>query len=170
MTSGAAVADSVKDLYNEMKVVKNDADQNERIRLVVFHISNNFIDVEEGKIFREKDLEGVDDVYKFFIGLLKDKQCRYMLYDCHFETKESSRKEELVFVMWAPDSASIKEKMNYASSKGALQKVLTGIKHQLQVNDLSDCHPRDVFAEKMGKGIISVEGHGLHSACQQKQL
>lgn len=98
--SGAAVADSVKDLYNEMKVVKNDADQSERIRLVVFHISDNFIDVEDNKIYREKDLEGVDDVYKFFIGLLKDKQCRYMLYDCHFETKESSRKEELVFVMW----------------------------------------------------------------------
>lgn len=82
-----------------MKVVKNDADQKERLRLVIMEISGGYIDVEEGKIFREKDLENMD-VFKVFLSHLDPKQCRYMLYDCHFETKESSKKEELVFVMW----------------------------------------------------------------------
>lgn len=157
MASGVQVADRVKDIYKEMKVVKNDADQNERLRLVVFEIKGSFIDVEEGKCFREKDLED-DDVYKFFLSHLDPKQCRYMLYDCHFETKESSRKEELVFVMWAPDTAPIKDKMNYAASKDSIKKCLTGIKHELQMNDLSDYGDRDHFADKMGKGVIKVEG------------
>ncbi|XP_039994541.1 non-muscle cofilin 1-like [Xiphias gladius] len=159
MTSGVQVSDKVKDIYNEMKVVKSDADQSERIRLVVFEINNGYIEVEKGKIFREKDLEEVEDVFKFFLSLLDPHQCRYMLYDCHFETKESSRKEELVFVMWAPEEATIKEKMNYASSKESIRKVLTGIKHELQMNDFADYGDRDHFAEKVGKGVIKVEGH-----------
>lgn len=97
--SGVQVADQVKEIYKNMKVVKSDADEKERLRLVVFEIKGGYIEVEEGKIFRQKDLEE-KDVFKFFLSQLDPKQCRYMLYDCHFETKESSRKEELVFVMW----------------------------------------------------------------------
>ncbi|KAM7408967.1 hypothetical protein PAMA_002609 [Pampus argenteus] len=161
MASGVQVADKVKDIYKEMKVVKNDADQKERLRLVIMEINNGYIDVEEGKCFREKDLETTDDIYKFFLSNMDPKQCRYMLYDCHFETKESSKKEELVFVMWAPDSAAIKDKMNYASSKDSLKKILTGIKHELQINDLSDYCDRDCFAERMGKDVTVLEGHAV---------
>lgn len=87
----------MKELFSQMKVVKNDADQMERIRLVVLSICGEFIDVE--KIYREKDLKD-KDVFKVYMSELKPKTCRYILYDCHFETKESSKKEELVFVLW----------------------------------------------------------------------
>ncbi|KAM7385786.1 hypothetical protein PAMP_001843 [Pampus punctatissimus] len=167
MASGAQVADKVKDIYKEMKVVKNDADQKERLRLVIMEINNGFIDVEEGKCFREKDLETKDDIYKFFLSNMDPKQCRYMLYDCHFETKESSKKEELVFVMWAPDSAAIKDKMHYASSKDSLKKILTGIKHELQINDLADYCDRDCFAERMGKDVTTLEGHPVKHMCKK---
>lgn len=40
----------------------------------------------------------------------------------------------------------------------------TGIKHELQMNDLSDYGNRDNFAERMGKGVIKVEGHAVTSA------
>ncbi|XP_023281535.1 cofilin-2-like [Seriola lalandi dorsalis] len=165
MASGVKVADQVKDLYNEMKVVKNDADQMDRIRLVVFKIGNGLIDME--KIFRQKEMEDTD-VFKFFVGLLKPDECRYMLYDCHFETKESLKKEELVFVMWAPENAPVKEKMNYASSKESMRKILTGIKHQLQVNDLADLSNRDSFAAEMGKDIVTLEGHAVQPASKSK--
>ncbi|KAM4591749.1 non-muscle cofilin 1-like [Odontesthes bonariensis] len=163
MASGVVVSDDVKDIITEMKVVKNDADQMERIRLVVFEIKDGAIVIEEGKVFREKDLADKEDIFKFFLSLLDPQTCRYMLYDCHFETKESSRKEELVFVMWAPESSPIKAKMQYASSKDSIKKVLSGIKHELQMNDLSDYGNRDNFAERMGKGVIRVEGHPVSS-------
>ncbi|XP_028279074.1 non-muscle cofilin 1-like [Parambassis ranga] len=161
MASGVQVSDEVKDIINEMRVVKADSDQKERIRLVAFQIADGFIQVKE--IFREKDLSGVDDVFKFFLSKLKAEQCCYLLYDCHFETKESGRKEELVFVLWGPENAPIKQKMVYASSKDALKKVLSGIKHELQMNDLSDYGTRENFAERVGKGVIKVEGHSCNS-------
>lgn len=92
------VDDQVKDIVNDMKVVKSDADVNERIRLVILEIKDGYIKVEN--IYREKDLSGEEDIFKFFVNLLDKEKCRYLLYDCHFETKESSKKEELVFVMW----------------------------------------------------------------------
>ena len=157
MASGVKVADGVKELFSQMKVVKNDADQMERIRLVVLSICGEFIDVE--KIYREKDLKD-KDVFKVYMSELKPKTCRYILYDCHFETKESSKKEELVFVLWCPDESNIKEKMCYASSKDALKAILkSGVKHDLQINDLSDCGDRDSFGKKLGPTLIKVEGH-----------
>ncbi|XP_015256953.1 non-muscle cofilin 1-like [Cyprinodon tularosa] len=157
MASGVQVDDKVKDIISDMKVVKSDADASERIRLVVLEIKDGFIIVE--KVFKEKDLSGEADIFKFFLSLLEKEKCRYVLYDCHFENKESSKKEELVFVMWAPETAPIKSKMQYASSKDSLKKVLTGIKHELQMNDLSDYGTRDQFAERISRNVISVEGH-----------
>ncbi|KAM6916414.1 non-muscle cofilin 1-like [Xenentodon cancila] len=162
MASGVQVSDDVKEIVNDMKVVKSDADSNERIRLVIFQIADGEIKIE--KTYREKDLADVEDIFKFFVSLMTPETCSYMLYDCHFETKESSRKEELVFVMWAPDSAPIRARMKYASSKDSMKKILTGIKHELQINDLSDYGNRDSFAEKMGKGVIKIEGHAVSSA------
>uniref|UniRef100_A0A665VZL3 ADF-H domain-containing protein n=1 Tax=Echeneis naucrates TaxID=173247 RepID=A0A665VZL3_ECHNA len=159
MTSGVKVADGVKELYNEMKVVKNDADQNERIRLAIFHIQEGFIETET--VYRQKDLDSVDDIYKFLVTQLKSNICRYVLYDCHYETKESSKKEELVFVMWAPDSAPIKEKMSYASSKDSMKKILSGIKHQMQMNDISELQDREQFIDKMSIGISQGCQHGF---------
>lgn len=91
------VSENVKTIINEMRVVKNYADINERLRLVVFEIAEGFIEIE--KTFREKDFSPDDDVFLFFMGLLDIKQCRYLLYDCHYSTKET-KKEEMVFVMW----------------------------------------------------------------------
>ncbi|XP_004077510.1 cofilin-2 [Oryzias latipes] len=158
MASGVQVHDDVKTIMDEMKVVKADSDQNERIRLVVLEIKDGFIVIE--KVLREKDLAN-QDVFKQFLSLLEPSRCCYILYDCHFETKESSRKEELVFVMWAPETGHIKEKMRYASSKDSLKKILTGIKHELQMNDLSDYGTRQSFGERMGKGVVRLEGVDL---------
>lgn len=39
----------------------------------------------------------------------------------------------------------------------------TGIKHHLQLNDLSDCPDRDGFAVCLGKDVICIEGHTVKS-------
>lgn len=95
--SGVQVADEVKQIFNVMKVVKNDDDEKERIRIVQLWIDG---EIKVENIYREKDLEGVDNVFKFIKDLMRPDQSRYFLYDCHFDTKESGRKEELIFMMW----------------------------------------------------------------------
>ncbi|KAH0513817.1 Cofilin-1 [Microtus ochrogaster] len=67
------------------------------------------------------------------IILEEGKDCRYALYNITYETKES-KKEDLVFIFWAPETASLKSKIIYASSKVAIKKKLTGIKHELPAN------------------------------------
>ncbi|OWK08502.1 hypothetical protein Celaphus_00010791 [Cervus elaphus hippelaphus] len=62
-----------------------------------------------------------------------------------------SRKEELMFFLWAPELAPLKSKMIYASSKDAIKKKFQGIKHECQENGPEDLN-RACIAEKLGPG------------------
>ncbi|KAK5612826.1 Cofilin-2 [Crenichthys baileyi] len=62
----------------------------------------------------------------------------------------------------APESAPLKSKMIYASSKDAIKKKFTGIKHEWQVNGLDDIQDRRTLAEKLGGNVVvSLEGKPL---------
>uniref|UniRef100_A0A8C9PGH6 ADF-H domain-containing protein n=1 Tax=Spermophilus dauricus TaxID=99837 RepID=A0A8C9PGH6_SPEDA len=107
--------------------------------------------LEEGKETLVGDVgQTVDDPYAAtFVKMLPDKDCRSALYDATYETKES-KTEDLVFIFWAPESAPLKSKMIYASSKDAIKKKLTGIKHELQANCYEEVKDRCTLAEKLG--------------------
>lgn len=95
-TSGVQIADNVVTFYNDMKISKN-ADQ--RVRLATFDFKGKCIDVDEVHTQGDLDKEKKDG-FEYFKSLLSSVKCRYIVYDCHFATKEQSTKEELVFVMW----------------------------------------------------------------------
>nr|XP_032654701.1 destrin-like [Chelonoidis abingdonii] len=100
-----------------------------RKKAVIFCLSEDkkCIVVEEGKEILVGDIGvTVSDPFKQFVQMLPEKDCRYALYDASFETKES-KKEELMFVLWAPDQAPLKSKMIYASSKDAIKKKFQGM-------------------------------------------
>ncbi|XP_019943248.2 non-muscle cofilin 1-like [Paralichthys olivaceus] len=159
MASGVKISDQVTDVYNEMRLVKNDSNSMERIRLVVFEIKDD--QIQPSKIFREKDVLEKKNVYKLFLEQMDSEHCCYLLYDCHYETKDSP-KEELVFVMWTPDTSTCKEKMLYASSKRYIKAVVAGIKHELEINDRSDAEMED-FASSLGKNVLGIEGNTFGS-------
>ncbi|KAM7337184.1 hypothetical protein ACRRTK_003303 [Alexandromys fortis] len=91
----------------------------------------------------------VDDPYITFVKMLPDKDCHYALYDAAHETKES-KKKDLVFIFWAPETASLKSKIIYASSEDAIKKKLTGIKHELPANFYEEVKDCGTLAEKLG--------------------
>ncbi|XP_030297468.1 cofilin-1-like [Sparus aurata] len=157
MTSGVKCTDQVKDICKEMRVVKSDADQQKRIRLVLFKIEDSCIDVSRCVCEEELVKDGKDG-FSCFQEMMVEGECCYILYDCHFDTKECRNKEELVFLTWCSDGASIKNKMCYAASKDAIKKCVGSIKHNLEMTEKVDCVNRAMFAEKLGKGIISLEG------------
>lgn len=102
----------------------------------------------------------VEDPYTSFVKLLPLNGCRYALYDATYETKES-KKEDLVFIFWAPKSARLKSKMIYANSKNAIKKFI-GIKHKWQVNGLDDIKDCMTLGEKLGGSVVvSLEGKPL---------
>ncbi|KAL3049718.1 hypothetical protein OYC64_009050 [Pagothenia borchgrevinki] len=163
MASGVTVNDEVIRVFNDMKVRKSSSteDVKKRKKAVLFCLSEDKkkIIVEEGKQILVGDIgDSVDDPYGCFVKLLPPNDCRYGLYDATYETKES-KKEDLVFIFWAPDGAPLKSKMIYASSKDAIKKKFTGIKHEWQVNGLDDIQDRAALAEKLGGNVVvSLEG------------
>ncbi|KAH0508130.1 Cofilin-1 [Microtus ochrogaster] len=164
--SGVAVSDGVIKVFNDMKVRKSSTPEEvkKRKKAVLFCLSEDKknIILEEGKEILVGDVgQTVDDPYTTFVKMLPDKDCRYALYDATYETKES-KKEDLVFIFWAPESAPLKSKMIYASSKDAIKKKLTGIKHELQANCYEEVKDRCTLAEKLGgSAVISLEGNPL---------
>nr|XP_055187030.1 cofilin-1-like [Nyctereutes procyonoides] len=135
MASGVVVSDSVIKMFNDMKVPKSSTPEEvkKHKKAVLFFLSEDKKDIilEEGKEKLVGDVSRtVDDLYAILVKMLPDKDCRYALYDATYETKES-KKEDLVFIFWAPDSALLKSKMIYARSKDAIKKKRTGIMHEL---------------------------------------
>ncbi|XP_033830059.1 cofilin-1 [Periophthalmus magnuspinnatus] len=164
MASGVKVTDEVIAVFNDMKVRKAQANEDEKKRrkkAILFCLSKDLkhIVLDEGNEILQGDLGvTVQDPYMHFVSMLPLKDCRYALYDATYETKET-KKEDLVFIFWAPECASLKSKMIYASSKDAIKRKFEGIKHEWQVNGLEDLKDRRTLAEKLGAGsIVSFEG------------
>uniref|UniRef100_A0A3Q1C4C8 ADF-H domain-containing protein n=1 Tax=Amphiprion ocellaris TaxID=80972 RepID=A0A3Q1C4C8_AMPOC len=139
MASGVMVTDEVIAVFNDMKVRKAQANEDEkrkRKKAILFRISNDLknIVLDDGKEILLGDLGNtVHDPYQHFVKMLPADDCRYALYDATYETKET-KKEDLVFIFWAPDNAPLKSKMIYASSKDAIKRKFEGIKHEWQRN------------------------------------
>ncbi|CAB1338684.1 unnamed protein product, partial [Coregonus sp. 'balchen'] len=108
--SGIAVHDDVVLTFDKIRVRLQGADKQEQLKLVLFKIS------DDGKCIVVKDLNGEEDVFRKIVNMMPTEDCRYALYDCSWESKDSP-KEDLVFIMWAPEHSTIKKKMKYASSK-----------------------------------------------------
>ncbi|KAL0994123.1 hypothetical protein UPYG_G00118010 [Umbra pygmaea] len=164
MASGVTVTDEVISIFNDMKVRKAQAsedDKKNRKKAVLFCLSDDKknIILEEGKEILVGDVgTTVKDPFLHFVKMLPPDDCRYALYDACYATKES-KKEDLVFIFWAPEAAPLKSKMIYASSKDAIKKKFTGIKHELQVNGLEDLKDRQTLAMKLGgSSVVTLEG------------
>lgn len=64
--------------------------------------------------------------------------CRYGLIDLDCTTKDGRSTSKLIFLLWAPDTAKVKSKMIYASSKEAIKSALVGVGIFLTSTDASE--------------------------------
>ncbi|XP_004626180.1 cofilin-1-like [Octodon degus] len=150
-----------------MKVHKSSTPEEvkKRKKAVLFCLSEDKknIMLEEGKEILVGDVgQTVGDPYATFVKMLPDKDCRYALHDATYDEIQESKKEDLVFIFWAPECAPLKSKMIYASSKDKERKKLTGIKHELQANCYEEVKGRCALAEKLGdSAFIFLEGKPL---------
>ncbi|XP_036595293.1 cofilin-1-like [Trichosurus vulpecula] len=149
MASGMTVSDAVSKVFNHMKVRQSSTSKEvkKHKKSVVFCLSEDKnIMLEEGK---EILVGTVDDSYITFVKMLPDKDCCSALYDITYKTKQK-KEEDLVFNFWAPECAPLKSKMIYVSSKDAIKKKLTGLKHELQANCYEEVKDCCTLAKKLG--------------------
>ncbi len=74
---------------------------------------------------------------------LPENECRYGIFDYEF-TDDGRAQSKILFVVWAPDTAKIKAKMLYASSKANFKKKLVGIGSEIQATDLAEIDEESV--------------------------
>ncbi|KAJ2425953.1 cofilin, partial [Coemansia sp. RSA 2531] len=155
-SSGITVDDQCKSAFQELKVTHD-------YKFVLFKISddNKSIIVDTTSLGPYEDLEKVEpeekdaklaarkaakellaqkpelEIYETFVGKLPEQECRYAVYDFAYQ-KDGSDRNKILFYAWSPDTAKIKNKMVYASSKDSLRKSLVGIALDVQATDLEE--------------------------------
>ncbi|OMP00449.1 Actin-binding, cofilin/tropomyosin type [Corchorus olitorius] len=95
------------------------------------------IDEKKQEVIVEK-LGNPDETYDDFTNSLPADECRFAVFDYHFTTDENCQKTKIFFFAWAPDTARVRSKMLYASSKDKFKRQLDGIQVELQATDPSE--------------------------------
>jgi cofilin len=81
------------------------------------------------------------------LDALPENDVRYVVIDIFYDTNDGAR-EEILFIAWAPDTATIKRKMLCASSKDALRHSLQGIRNHIQATCKADLDLAAIIKEK----------------------
>lgn len=96
-----------------------------------------------------------NEEYDDFLSQLPENSAKYAVYDFEYDLGgNEGKRSKIVFFTWSPDTASVKDKMVYASSKDALRRALNGISADVQGTDFSEVSWETVY-DKVSKGAGS---------------
>ncbi|KAJ3072385.1 cofilin [Quaeritorhiza haematococci] len=118
--------------------------------------------IEDGKITPEEVYEksntslSTQQIYDKFISHMPKDEGRFGVYDLEYDSGSDGHRNKLLFFMWAPDTASIKSRMIYASSKISLRQKLDGIHSEVQCTDPAELDFDAMFKEIAPKGATPV--------------
>jgi cofilin len=136
MSSGVAVSEEVLQKFQELKLGHS-------LRYALFKLS-----ADQSQIV--VDITAPPSAnYADFVKALPANDCRYAVFDFEYDADGGTR-NKILFVVWAPDSAKIKAKMLYASSKDAVRKKLVGVGVEIQATDLAEID-RESVLEKVNR-------------------
>jgi cofilin len=134
MSSGVAVSDDVLTKFQELKLGHS-------LRYALFKLSPDHSQVVVDATAPPSA------TYENFVKALPANDCRYAIFDFEYEADGGNR-NKILFVLWAPESAKIKSKMLYTSTKDALRKKLVGVGVEIQATDLAEID-RETVLEKV---------------------
>jgi len=132
--SGMAVHDDCKLKFMELKTKRTH-------RFIVYKIEE-----KQKEVIVEKVGEPAQ-TYEDFTACLPADECRYAVFDYDFMTVENVPKSRIFFIGWSPDTARVRNKMIYASSKDRFKRQLDGIQIELQATDPTEMG-LDVFKSR----------------------
>lgn len=129
MASGVAVQPDCITIFNDIKL-------GHKFRYIVYSLTD---DLTQIRVLKTAPPAAV---YDDFVEDLKEaetlRQCRYGIFDAQYQLSDGQQRSKLVFFLWSPEDATVKQKMLYTSSKDALKKSLRGIGKEIQACDYGD--------------------------------
>nr|VDC79238.1 unnamed protein product [Brassica rapa] len=132
--SGMAVHDDCKLKFLELKAKRT-------YRFIVYKIEE-----QQKQVVVEK-LGEPGQSHDDFAASLPADECRYAIFDFDFVTAENCQKSKIFFIAWSPDTARVRSKMIYASSKDRFKRELDGIQVELQATDPTEMD-LDIFKSR----------------------
>merc|ERR1712224_154013 len=139
MASGVGVSDECVQKFQELKL-------GHKLRYVLYRLSDDL-----SEIVIDKEGQPSAEYTEFTAALPKD-DCRYAVYDFEYDQPDGGgKRSKILFVLWSPDTAKIKSKMLYTSSKDGLRKKLVGIGTEIQATDSSEID-FDTVLDKVTRG------------------
>jgi len=156
--SGVKVNDACIKMWEQLK--------SKKIKACNFKLSSNMKEI----IVEEDSVVPADEANPWtkWTESLPDKECRYGIYDVNMQIDMGSglpagTRTKLVFVVWAPATATIKQKMVTASSKDALKKKLDGFQVEWQLTGRDELEPSDRMDDLGSLADIRTSGNGIIS-------
>lgn len=140
-SNSVAVSDEALKAFNDLKLGK-------KYKYVIYKLNDNKTEIVVDKT-------STDDSYDAFLEEFPENDCKYAVYDFEYEISAGEgKRSKIVFYQWSPDTASIRAKMVYASSKDALRRSLNGVSSDIQGTDFSEVS-YDSVLEKVSRGAGS---------------
>jgi len=138
MSSGVAVSDECVTKYQELKLGHS-------LKYIIYKLSDDLREIVVDKA------AGAEATYEQFQKDLPDNDCRYAVYDFEYIAEDGGPRNKILFVLWAPDSAKVKPKMMYTSSKDGLRKKLVGVGTEIQATDRAEIDKEQVREKVLRK-------------------
>ncbi|WEJ96953.1 cofilin [Yamadazyma tenuis] len=136
-----SVTDEALSAFNDLKLGK-------KYKFIIFALNDKKTEIIVEETSTDKD-------YEVFLEKLPENASKYAIYDFEYEIGGGEgKRSKIVFYSWSPDTASIKDKMVYASSKDALRRSLNGVAADIQGTDFSEVSYATVL-EKVSRGAGS---------------
>ncbi|NP_001079595.1 destrin, actin depolymerizing factor S homeolog [Xenopus laevis] len=153
MASGVRIDDCISAEFQEMKLRKS----KKKVIFFCFTEDEKFITLDKEK---EILVDHKGDFFQTLKSMFPEKKCCYALIDVNYSTGETLR-QDLMFVMWTPDTATIKQKMLFASSKSSLKQALPGVQKQWEIQSREDLTLQQLAEKISNSKIKCLEGHNL---------
>lgn len=132
------VADESLTAFNDLKLGR-------KYKFVIFTLND-----EKTQIVVEQT--STEQEYDAFLEKLPENECRYAVYDFEYDIGGGEgKRSKIVFFTWSPDTAPVRAKMVYASSKDSLRRALNGVAADVQGTDFSEV-TYDAVHEKVSRG------------------
>jgi cofilin len=129
MSSGVTLKPDCVSVFTDMKL-------GHKYRYIIYALTDDLKQIQVLKTAPPTS------TYDNFVEELKEaedhRQCRYGVFDAEYKLKDGQTRQKLVFFLWSPEGAVIKQKMIYTSSKDYLKKALVGIGKEVQACDYGD--------------------------------
>lgn len=139
--SGVAVADESLQAFNDLKLGK-------KHKFIIYKLNESKTEIVVEETSTDAD-------YDAFLEKLPENDCKYAIYDFEYEIGNGEgKRNKIVFFTWSPDTAPIRSKMVYASSKDALRRALNGVSTDIQGTDFSEVAYESVL-EKVSRAAGS---------------